>query len=367
MIAGVSAFCLDVHAGYRCRHAGACCRADWAIPVEAHVVRTVERSNIRPPGIDGPLFVPNPDDDRANADPLLGRTLHGACVFFDPHANGSCSIQRHAGVQALPSACRHFPREILIDPRGTFISLSHFCPTAAALLGRGGSLDIVDARPPLLIDEPHEGMDATNVPAPLLRPGRLCDMDGYDAWERACLRVLSDPSRTAREALDAIDAATEDVREWRPHDGPLAARVQAAFSDPPARMHPPPAGFAAFCARHFPPEAGPIPGLDDVWHRLIGPTAGAFDPIVKQYLATRLFANWIAYQGRGLRTIVVWLRAVMAVFTNELARRAAASGAAPARHDVLEAIRRTDWLLLHTADSAAIARHFSPLEGPEPA
>jgi hypothetical protein len=57
----------------------------------------------------------------------------------------------------------------------------------------------------------------------------------------------------------------------------------------------------------------------------------------------------------------------MAVFTNELARRAAASGAAPARHDVLEAIRRTDWLLLHTADSAAIARHFSPLEGPEPA
>jgi hypothetical protein len=367
MIAGMSAFCLDLHAGYRCRHAGACCRADWAVPAEAHVVRTVESLGIRPPAVTGLLFVDNPGDGWPEPDPLLARRPGGACVFFEPQTNGSCVIQRCAGEHALPSACRHFPREILIDPRGTFISLSHFCPTAAALLDSDGSLDVVEARAPLRIDGPLEGMDATNVPAPLLRPGRLCDLAGYDAWERACLRALSNPSLTAREALDLIAAATEDLREWRPDDGPLAARVPEAFNHAAPVTASPHVSFAVFCSRHLPPDAGPVPDFDAVWNRLIEPASDAFDPIVKNYLAARVFANWIAYQGRGLRTIVEWLRAVMAIFRNELARRAVRSGAAPSMEDVLQAVRAADWLVLHTADSAAIARDLSSHEGPEPA
>src|SRR4051812_31188677 len=94
-------WCLNVHAPYRCRHAGACCRASWTIPFE-----------------DGTIAARTPDN---------------GCIFLDGRS-GLCSIHRDGGAQALPVTCRVFPRIVLQDARGTFISLSHFCPTAAALL-----------------------------------------------------------------------------------------------------------------------------------------------------------------------------------------------------------------------------------------
>ena len=45
-----------------------------------------------------------------------------------------CIVHRDLGEPHLPTTCRHFPRVAVQDRRGTFVSLSHFCPTAASML-----------------------------------------------------------------------------------------------------------------------------------------------------------------------------------------------------------------------------------------
>ena len=84
---------------------------------------------------------------------------------------------------------------------------------------------------------------------------------------------------------------------------------------------------------------------------------------MKNYLAARLFANWIAYQGRGLRTIVEWLRTCAAVVGHELLRRSPESATAPDTPSFIEAVRRADLLLLHVLDSASFAKHAATIEG----
>ena len=37
-------FALSIHADYRCRHSGACCSADWDVPIELPVYRTLKQA-----------------------------------------------------------------------------------------------------------------------------------------------------------------------------------------------------------------------------------------------------------------------------------------------------------------------------------
>jgi hypothetical protein len=74
----------------------------------------------------------------------------------------------------LPSACRHFPRVVVIDPRGTFVTLSHLCPTAARMLIDGGPAVVVTSG---AVIDTHavgvwEGLDARGELPPLVRPWR---------------------------------------------------------------------------------------------------------------------------------------------------------------------------------------------------
>ena len=78
---------------------------------------------------------------------------------------------------------------------------------------------------------------------------------------------------------------------------------------------------------------------------------------VNRWLAARLFGTWIAYQGGGLLTIVRYLRAALDVLTVELAR-AAAEGDLD-RRAVLESLRRSDYLLVHLAESQRVASLLS--------
>ena len=43
------------------------------------------------------------------------------CAFFEPGRGRLCAIHRQFGHDALPSACQHFPRVVVIDPRGVFV------------------------------------------------------------------------------------------------------------------------------------------------------------------------------------------------------------------------------------------------------
>jgi tripeptide aminopeptidase len=236
-------------------------------------------------------------------------------VFFDADAGHLCRIHTAAGLDALPSACRHFPRIVLHDDRGVFISLSHFCPTAAAMLldGRAEALRptrwrgeappytvgirVVEA--PASLDIGHlEGFEARGALPPLLRPGVLTDLAGYDAWERR--RFARSPSTTsARRAhcWTSLEAATR--ADGAPSTA-LSRPSRFVRRDRPAPCQS--SGSRGRRARgrahadggmRFPANAGQRGGRR--WARGLAP----FGRAVNRYLAARLFANAPRLRGAG--------------------------------------------------------------------
>lgn len=336
------------------------------------MLHIVEAREIRRRGFSGAQFVEARNTD-GNTSWSVARDENGSCVFFDRDRGRLCVIHEAAGPEALPSACRHFPRMVLRDGRGTFISLSHFCPTAAAMLLEPDPLDVVEVGPPLRLEEPVEGMNAIGALPPLVRPGVLSDLDGYAAWERACIAVFARPDLRYQEALDRVADATERVRRWQPGTCSLSAQVDAAFRE--ARQEegvdPLAQGRAMNTLRSLSggrarDDIEHIEAFEEHWLRLVAPALDGFDRAMRNFLAARVFGNWIAYQGRGLRSIVEWLRTCAAAVRHHTLRTAMARQSAPTERDLLDAFRMSDLLLLHVVDTQAFARQIMALEGPNP-
>jgi hypothetical protein len=338
------------------------------VPAEPQVVDLVREHKVRRDGITGEMFLSSTAEDGTNKW-IVARDDRGECVFFDRHRGRLCLIHRDLGSDALPSACRHFPRKIVIDQRGTLISLSHFCPTAAATLLASGTLSIVEALPPLRLSGPIEGLDASGALPPLVRPGLLCDIQGYDEWERGGMSVFARSDLSFETCLDIVAAATESIRAWKPGRESLADWVRASFQR----------SYGSSATRNWSPSCAiervrsltigqvgddltTIEAFDEKWDDYPGRHVDWFNAGMKNYLAARLFANWIAYQGRGLRTIVEWLRTCAAVVGHELLRAPAESSSAPDTTSFIEAVRRADLLLLHVLDSASFAKHVATIE-----
>jgi Fe-S-cluster containining protein len=285
--------CLSFHAAYRCRHTGACCRAGWTIPFDE-----TEAARVHTLSLSEGLIVHLPGGGK-----IAAKSHSGACVFFD--RDNLCAIQRAGGHDALPVSCRIFPRSVLMDPRGTFVSLSHFCPTAAALLFvEGPPAAIIDAPSSLVGVGPLDGLDAREAWPPLLRHGVLMDLASYDAWERLGVELLTRDGVAPDAALAALDRVAARIAAWAPDDGPLVNRVHDVF------------------ATAAPPTS--VLGPDDV--------------AVKRWLAARLFACWLAYQKDGLAAIVGYLHSCFRMFAEERLRG----------DNAREAIRRTDLRVMHT-------------------
>lgn len=300
MIGILVATCLSFHAAYRCRHSGACCRAGWTIPFDHD-----ERERVHALRLGGGSLTAAPDGTT-----VASRHADGTCTFFEGDSH-LCAIHHAAGHAALPLTCRMFPRVVLHDGRGTFISLSHFCPTAAGLLFEPGlswpPVGIVEAPPGLTAVGTLDGLDARDVWPPLLRPGVMMDLESYGAWERLGIELLTREGIAPDVSLNALAATTSRIVSWSPGGTvPLLHAVHDAFG----MLAPPPTAV-----------------LD------------AHEPALKRWLAARLFGNWVAYQGDGLQAIVSSLRGCLATFTTELARDGSP----------LEAIRRSDLLILHKA------------------
>ena len=292
--AGTKAKCLNFHAAYRCHHSGACCRAGWTIPFSTDEFVSIGRL---------PLSANNFRRDEAGRVYAVKRS-DGACALLDD--SGLCAIHRLASAAALPVSCRMFPRVVLHDARGTFISLSHFCPTAASMLfAETGAVTIVDAPGALADVGELDGLNARNVWPPLLRPGVLMDLESYGVWEAKAIDLLTRDDRTATDALDTLGSVTAQIARWSPGERALRDAVDRAFEATDAAM------------QIFTPAR---------------PT--------KRWLAARLFANWVAYQGDGLCAIVRYLEACLETFNRELAVDA----------NVLEAIRRADVAILHRSE-----------------
>jgi predicted small integral membrane protein len=257
---------------------------------------------------------------------------------------------------------------VLADDRGLHVTLSHACPTAAALL--------VDATSPPAIVEAGDGcpvsgiadigLDARGHWPPLLRPGVMMSLESWNHWERFAVATLG-AGTSPFMSLARVRRAAERLAAWHPSLGPLGSHLQpvveCAASEP---ISPELLSWeeAVVCwravrgavpaGRALPPELPSVVGRDESWvldtiHRHVGP--------IGRYLAARSFASWMAYQGHGLRSFVASLRTALGALVVEMHR--AAGGPRVQRDDVHLAIRRTDQLLVHLAEAAALARAWN--------
>ena len=308
------------------------------------------------------MFVEQPA--RAGQAPQLSvaKGTDGVCVFREDRR---CAIHTEAGEGALPIGCRHYPRVVRIEPAGIALSLSHYCPTAASLLVSDAPIRLVDATPPLALSEPVEGLDAREALPPLLRPGVLMDLDAYSAWEMAAVDLFSTCTH-AGVALARIANATDRLREWRPGTSTLGSAVAGAFAQADAAK-------PSWVEEGLPIARSLNRGVVslDVFANREERTANspstrfarsgqadAIERVLSNYLAARVYGNWIAYQGRGLRTIVTWLSACHDV-VRLLMRRGHVDGVAGA----LEAVRHADYVMLHTIDTQDFADAARGVEG----
>jgi Fe-S-cluster containining protein len=350
--------CLAFHAAWRCRHSGACCQAGWSIPIEG---TTFERVRIHYRSRDD-LFV-HEGHMPEGAAAILG-IRDGACVFFDRNADERrCDIQRTLGAGSLPLACRQFPRVAMTDRRGTFVTLSHFCPTAAGLLLQPISFDIVEAPGNLALDGDLEGLDASTVLPPLLRPNLLTDLDGYDAWERLAIRTLANDRLSSGQAAGTIELATKWLEHWTPGTVSLRDAVVEAFDRtviPDAELQLARATDLFTVVSNSVPSGLDRPRVPQISQSLWMQTTALvqhYDRAVRAWLAARLFGNWMAYSAPGLRVVAASLQAWLSVLRVEACRiEQDRPDLAPERRFV-EAIRKSDLMIVHLSD----VRSLTPL------
>jgi Fe-S-cluster containining protein len=334
----VAVLTLSIHAGYRCRHSGECCTAGWRIPVERDTERRLGESGLiaHAPGTHTAL-------ERDGTITVLALTPETACVFFEPRRDdrpSSCAIHRVLGHDALPSACRHFPRVAVTDDQGTFVTLSHFCPSAAALLfGDTVPFSIVQPPPSFNVVTEYEGLDARGVLPPLLTAGVLMDLDGHHAWEARVVSVMADEAYTPETALLQLEHDAERVRAWRPGQEPLCERIRGLGTDQTAisgrRAEEAAADLYELVRSCVPPglDSEPVPdGFDGTDAALVRPAWADFAVPVKRYLAARAFASWIPWHARDLRVAVRWLAAARSVLRSRQPGSAARPGASWTEH-----------------------------------
>jgi hypothetical protein len=328
----VKTFWLSMHVPYGCRHSGVCCSSGWAIAVER--TRTPAISMLRP---DGSWLLPAAGAP-ADVAGTLALTDTGHCTF---HRHG-CEIQRASGHAGLPSACQHFPREVLIDGRGVSVTLSHFCPTALELLfDHVGPVAIVEGPPAVPTGEP-EGLDAREVLPPLLTAGVLMDLEGYSAWEAHMVRVLTaEDARTPDDVLARLDTDLATVQRWRPGGRCLADEISCLVVD---RDKTTTAGLSRPRTRNAAPSPGFSRCHDVAAAADPGFSPGNSDLTIRRYLAARAFGSWMAYQAGGVAAVLGSLHFALSVLRDRCARL-----------PLKEAIRQTDLAILHLMPRDALA------------
>lgn len=181
------------------------------MPVEVPLYRTLAEAlatgRVAPaaqPADGDPVLLTGPDLPEGAA-AIVARTAGGDCVFYH-RSSGLCVIHRDAGEDRLPSTCRHFPRLALRDGRGTFMSLTHYCPTAAAMLFRD--------------DVPIEIVEGPAAFPPAEYDGLVCCRSGVSGIGRSRAISPRKPSRRGRRIrgvgvltiVRGLDAALALVR-----------------------------------------------------------------------------------------------------------------------------------------------------------
>jgi hypothetical protein len=298
---------------------------------------------------------------------------HGACSFYDPSTR-LCRVHRDHGAISLPRSCFQFPRRALVDDRGVFVTLSHFCPTAAALLVRSSEpATSVEAPPAFPADREYEGLDGRDDWPPLIKADLLFDPGSYSRWERYILDMLAREELLPIEALTILAAAAEDLRAWAPDNGPLERYVSSLDDhhqseqrlDEVAELY---ANYRSIdtyerlltmipAGLRRPPATGPAIGGQAA--RLGWPVfAGA----VKRYLAAKAFGSWAAYEAFGVRTMMAELTVSELVLRVETARVIHDAQRPLDEELLIAAVRASDWLLMHLVDRPSLMKWLGGIE-----
>jgi Fe-S-cluster containining protein len=294
-------FWLNFHLTYACRHSGVCCSSGWPIPVErdhAIPIRNLARRQ------DDAWLI----HDAGAPDEVAGTLAlqsNGHCVF---HSAGGCGVYA-----ARPVSCAHFPYVCLIDQRGVHVTLSHYCPTAAALLfDDDGPIEIVEGPSPVPGFDIPEGLDAREALPPLESPGRLMTLEALSAWER---ELVAAPLAS----LHGYDRSALFEHARRAVPKPLS------WPDPPA-------------------------DADRAWREWVEPGLIVFAPVIGRYLAAKAFASWALYSEVGTPAVLRLVATARAVLEMEAARVCSREGVALDAVQLTHAIRQSDLLLVHYAD-----------------
>jgi Fe-S-cluster containining protein len=368
---------LSIHADYRCRSSGACCRSGWEIPVEPDAEERIHK------GMNEGRLQPRVEwarrvHDLPHGAQVVLRVLpSGDCVFLEHGQPRLCAVERQLGAEAMPPACRQFPRVATLTPLGVSLTLSHFCPTAAALLFRDDvPLAVVSDPQAFPRSWPYEGLDARDALPPLLRPGVLMSWAAHRRLEEHAVAVLGRESLSLGQALAVLGGEAEALRAWTAARGPFddfVARVievgaRAAEAEAPfdAALDDWERVAAAIPASH-PRPASPRDAIEPFGlaraQAIVDEACADLRRPVGRWLAAKAFASWLALQGEGLRTTVRGLRVAHSVLRSELARAVVQEGAEAVDAEQLkQAIRRADLLLVHLADAEALARDLSRCE-----
>jgi hypothetical protein len=267
-----------------------------------------------------------------------------------------------------------------VDGRGTFVTLSHFCPTAAALLVDSHTpLAIVENPPAFPAEREYEGLDAANDWPPLLRPDVLFDDASFGLWERHLIEVLGSSARGVDATLVRIAATGERLRAWSAQQGELRDWTLQALLHPPlagddaaGRRYEPFAGPAAFlraCASVPAGLAAPdLPeSLNENDTAFVAPAWDRHAQPVLRYLGAKAFASWTAYQSRGIRTQIAELFMASTILRIECVRACTHVRRILDRDTLVAAVRAADWLLVHLADREALMAWLGKVETDAPA
>jgi hypothetical protein len=297
---------LSFHAPWRCQHTGRCCSSNWPIPVTPDEATTLTTA------IDAHRLTPLPDDaaamDLDAEGPILLGRRQGRCVSHDRHPAGGCRIQRTLGHQALPLACRQFPRLSVRHGDDVSVTLSHYCPSVRALLNApADTVSIVDGAPAFPAVGEYVGLNADPLVPPLLHARVALDWDTWPLIESRAVALLDEQGWAG---LTRLGDAIERLRVWTPGRSPLHDAVHAAFDMALLEQAP---GWSRY-AGSTDLTADVMAAIPEAWQATaraaIASGAAApdlSDATVGRFLAAHAFANWAAYNGRGLRT---WYRAI---------------------------------------------------------
>jgi hypothetical protein len=230
-------------------------------------------------------------------------------------------------------------------------------------------LEIVED-PPAFPSAKYEGLViAPDDWPPLLHPRMLMDHDGYTAWERHMVARCAADATSPEDVVATLERDARILRRYRPGAGPIDRFVASLPADTVAS--PVPSSLTESLER-FDEAIAAVPddmkppadenALPEAYEHLVKEAWRRWHQPLKRYLASKAFASWTAYQGRGVLSVVRGLEAALALVRVEAARQCRNTGRPLDRALLLEAFRDADFVLNHLAAGDELAEKWSQAE-----